>query len=520
MRTEDGSIVQECLDGEPGAFGILVDKYKEGIYAFAYDKLRNFQDAQDVTQEVFEQAYRGLRSLRYQERFAFWLYRIARNHCRKWVRTQSRRPEREFIEDQDPAILEAHSLNSYRDNQLDESLQEVLDSLPEAYHEVLTLYYFGGMSSREIAGALGTSPGAVRTRLSRARGRLKEEMVGMMDTAFEGYKLRVGFTFRIVEAVKHIKISPMPRVAGLPWGLSLAAGIIVAVLSLNPQMNMNNLASFPTVPPLPVEVRALKTGEIPVDILVGSRTVAISGKQEDIAEAFFLAETRADSDEGQVVFVRDDGIWIMDADGENQRQITFSEEDRVPTWSPDGKRIAFSRHADDKTNIYIINADGSDIRQLTEGFQPAWSPNGKQIAFYRSVWEEKADKWELLKTDVYVIGVDGANLKKLTDDDGPPFFQSPSWSPDGTKIALHALVDFAGVLMPRIWVMDADGGNRKILTPDSWGYDPVWSPDGTKIVFYSPQAGLNWNSNDIYVMDADGTNIKILTAPGPAVFGN
>ena len=83
MRTEDGCIIRRCLEGEPEAFGLLVDKYKAGVYAFVYVKLRNFQDAQDVTQEVFLQAYRGLRSLRRWESSASWLYRIARNLSRK-----------------------------------------------------------------------------------------------------------------------------------------------------------------------------------------------------------------------------------------------------------------------------------------------------------------------------------------------------------------------------------------------------------------------------------------------------
>jgi len=63
VRTEDGCIIYRCLNGEPEAFGLLVDKYKAGIYAFVYNKLLNFQDAQDVTQEAFLQAYRDLRAL-------------------------------------------------------------------------------------------------------------------------------------------------------------------------------------------------------------------------------------------------------------------------------------------------------------------------------------------------------------------------------------------------------------------------------------------------------------------------
>ncbi len=278
MRTDDGSIIYECLNGEPEAFGVLVDKYKEGIYAFVYHKIGDFQDAQDVTQEVFLQAYRGLRSLRRWESFGFWLYRIAYARCSQWLRTRSKRVDREFIEDQDSRIMDADSLNSHRDGQMNQSLREALDSLPQTHREVLTLYYFGGMKSKEIARAIGISPGAIRTRLSRARAQLREEMVDMMDIAFEGQKIPAGFTLRIVEATRHIKINPMPRAAGLPLGLSLAAGIIVAVLVLNPHLSIPSDMANPAGSPLLVETKVLKTGEIPVDIL---KTSKISSKQGD-----------------------------------------------------------------------------------------------------------------------------------------------------------------------------------------------------------------------------------------------
>jgi hypothetical protein len=73
-------------------------------------------------------------------------------------------------------------------------------------------------------------------RLSRARAHLREEMVVTMESAFRWQKLQSNFTFRVVEAVKRIKIPPMPRVAGLPWGLSMAVGVVITVLSLNPHM--------------------------------------------------------------------------------------------------------------------------------------------------------------------------------------------------------------------------------------------------------------------------------------------
>ena len=273
MRTDDGHIVQECLNGESTAFGILVDKYKAGIYAFVYDKLRNFHDAQDVTQEVFLQAYSNLRSLRRWESFGFWLYRIARNQCGKWTRTQSRRLDRKLIEGQDSKSLEDYSLTSYRDSQLNESLREALDSLPESYREALILRYFGDMNSREIARVIGASPTAIRMRLSRAREQLKEEMTAMMGTAFEGQRLQASFTFRIVEIVKRLRIQPTPRTAGLPWGLSLAAGIIITVMSVGTHLDISNPVKTP-INRIPSDTQMLKTQAIPVDILVGTQTFA------------------------------------------------------------------------------------------------------------------------------------------------------------------------------------------------------------------------------------------------------
>lgn len=181
MRTEDGYIVQRCLNGEPEAFGLLVDKYKASIYAFVYVKLRNFHDAEDVAQDVFIKAYEKLRNLRRYDSFLAWLYSIASDLCRKWVRSQASRPDRDFIEDQNPEIRENISTEPYREDTVYESLHEALNHLPEMYQQVLTLYYLGGMNSREIARFLGTSPTAIRQRISRARAQLKEEVLAMSD---------------------------------------------------------------------------------------------------------------------------------------------------------------------------------------------------------------------------------------------------------------------------------------------------------------------------------------------------
>ncbi len=352
MRTEDGSIIHRCLNGDPGAFAILLDKYKAGIYAYIYDKLRNFQDAEDVTQEVFERAYRNLRSLRRWESFAFWIYRIAANQCRRWFNARSKRPDSQYIEDQEPDVLDKPSLDAYRDGQVDERLQEALNSLSDTYREVLILHYFGGMTIKDMARAIGTSPTAIGMRLTRARAQLKEEMIAMMDRAFEGERLQASFTFRVMEAIKRIKINPMPRTAGLPWGLSLAAGVIITVLSLSPYMNISSHIAPPTGLPLPAEMKVLQTGEISVDILKTSQTSVIANNKGDgddgaPRKAFTLAPQQGEGGKwtekadmliarrGSVAVVVDGKIYVVGGQGPGGVNVAHVEvyDPVEDTWS-------------------------------------------------------------------------------------------------------------------------------------------------------------------------------------------
>jgi RNA polymerase sigma factor (sigma-70 family) len=299
MLTDDSAIINACLDGESEAFGILVDKYKAGIFAFVYAKLGNFDDAEDVSQEVFLEAYRKLRSLRKWESFSFWLYRIASTLCKNWKKKQSKYPDSEHFEDLSSEILANPSINSYRENVLYESVRDELNSLPEIYREVLILHYFVGMDSKEIAKSLGTSPTAIRMRISRAREQLREEMIAIMGTAFSQQKLQAKFTFNIVEVIKRIKINPISQTPkGLPWGLSLATGLLIAVISINPMLvSFVNLGT-PIFSPLPSETKVLKIGEIPVDVVKTSNIAFISshkgkgkgGEPKQLDEnAFFMA---------------------------------------------------------------------------------------------------------------------------------------------------------------------------------------------------------------------------------------
>ncbi|MCA1602520.1 MAG: hypothetical protein LC776_13045 [Acidobacteria bacterium] len=301
---------------------------------------------------------------------------------------------------------------------------------------------------------------------------------------------------------------------------------------------------------------------------VASSRSLISGRETGQSYAEPLSRPLSQASAGRIVFNKSgpqaEGIFIMDADGTNVRQLSrsgfepaFSLDgtkvafvsgqppsgcnnnelnlmpsifgtdqrpltnvcgyDQHPAWSPDGTKLAFWSDRDAGEGLYVMNSDGSNqmlvlstssIQRLIEG--PHWSPDGTRIAF--EGYNLNANN----EADIFVVNADGSNPTNITNTPTAEEY-SPAWSRDSAKISFSKLNgnSSTGFTSGDIWVMNATGDNQVKLTNAAnnvFNTKPTWSPDNTRIAFASNPGNGN---AEIYVMNADGSGqMNLSNSPG------
>ena len=212
-----------------------------------------------------------------------------------------------------------------------------------------------------------------------------------------------------------------------------------------------------------------------------------------------------------IAFESSSELYVVNADGSGRRVLTRLWNGRTASlaWSPDGRKLLFLGDGgcgDFCFGLYVLNADGSGLRDLTRTLagggrpragpasDPVWSPDGRRIAFVRLN----------TRLGVYVVNADGTGVRNLTPKPIGAAYATPAWSPDGRKIAFASERDGNS----EIDLMNADGSGQRNLTRNlAYDGDPAWSPGGQKITFVSNRDGRY----EVYVMNADGSGQRRLT---------
>ena len=207
-----------------------------------------------------------------------------------------------------------------------------------------------------------------------------------------------------------------------------------------------------------------------------------------------------------------DELYMMNGDETGERRLTPTTDSCHSIharFSPDRQRIAFTCFTDSPpfSEIYLIGADGTGMIQLTNltpaglgAAYPSWSPDGKRIAFVTP-----------LNPNLYVVEVADGSVMQLTHNGA----RRPDWSPDGRKLTFNRNTTQFSRTTTQVYVADVadpDGSAIQLTSasfdnPTAANQNPRWSPDGQKITFESTRDG----NREIYVMNADGTNPVRLT---------
>ena len=236
MKENDVALIQRTLDGDEEAFTTLVKKYQKWVHTLVWRKIGDFHTAEEITQDIFLKVYKKLSTLKPPDRFPGWLYVIATRHCITWLR--KKRMPTTSLDAMPTTELEALCYTRYEMTHSEEVslehqrelVKRLLQKLPESERTVVTLYYLAEMTSEDISTFLGVSPNTIRSRLRRARNRLKKQEHLLHDISGI-FQVPSTLTENIMREIARIKpTTPPVSKPWMPWGLSFASTFLVILM--------------------------------------------------------------------------------------------------------------------------------------------------------------------------------------------------------------------------------------------------------------------------------------------------
>ncbi len=239
-------LIRRILSGDDEAFSLLMRKHQKGVHALIWRKIGDFYIAEELTQDTFIQAYKKLGTLKDPRRFKGWLYVIANRRCLNWIKRNKAKMnaldmqslENTLSEEIEEASYVHHTshqreteITQYRRNLVKTLLQE----LPESDRTIVTLYYLGKMTTKEIGKFLGVSVNTVKSRLRRARKRLQEE--ALVRETLNGVQLPDTLIENVMRHIADLNPTPAPPAKKplLPWAAVGAAVVLVILFGSSSQ---------------------------------------------------------------------------------------------------------------------------------------------------------------------------------------------------------------------------------------------------------------------------------------------
>ncbi len=496
MRTDDVVLIQFTLAGDEAAFANLVSKYQKPVHAYTLRKTGDFHIAEDITQETFIEAYQNLANLRDPLKFSAWLFGIANHLCIAWFRKN--RSTSELLRESYTLKTETDSYSRYvaLENERDtveaqrELAQKLLSKLKESDRQVITLHYFEEMTSAEISNYLGVSQNTIKSRLRRAKQRLRQYDPLIQDT--------------IDSSIGKGHSAPHP----LQGEISMVDRMSSDLLKIKSLSERSRMQLSPD-------------GEWLAYVVIDPDRKSSFEQQSTEFSPHQLTGALTENHSHEV--------WVTNIKTKETHKLGADVGvDWAPRWSPDGNALAFCSDRMGSPHLWVWDKVKNRLRQVSEkpitathGLEaPQWTSDGKHIitkvrpedmdlstiiSFKKlpqaiNVWhtdtdeqsslDEELDQFVWIKGDLEVFNVDTGDVQILTRG---LFTRKITLSPDNTAVAVLNVIREEGLISQDILfellLVPLDGSPVRSLATHirESALFVSWSPDGKYLIYAQPE---------------------------------